>query len=127
MATRPGWPASTIALAARIVNVADTFDVMTSARSYKEPVFGRRGSRAELARCAGGQFDPEIVRAFLNISIGRLRMVMGPISWIAQVPLFPTSVLTGAVGGNAATFAAALGVVGVTTLGPLNLVERRDR
>jgi hypothetical protein len=121
-----GYPAGLagldIALGARIVNVADTFDVMTSARSYKEPVSAAE-SRAELARCAGGQFDPEIVRAFLNISIGRLRMVMGPISWIAQVPLFPTSVLTGAVGGNAATFAAALAVVGVTTLGPLNLVD----
>ncbi len=95
---------------------------MTSARSYKEPVSAAE-SRAELARCAGGQFDPEIVRAFLNISIGRLRLVMGPISWIAQVPLFPTSVLTGAVGGNAATFAATLAVVGATTLGPLNLLD----
>jgi len=121
-----GYPAGLagldIALAARIVNVADTFDVMTSARSYKEPVSAAE-SRAELARCAGGQFDPEVVRAFLNISIGRLRLVMGPISWLTQVPLFPTSVLTGAVGGNAASFAAALAVVGVTTLGPLNLVD----
>ena len=121
-----GYPAGLagldIALAARIVNVADTFDVMTSARSYKEPVSAAE-SRAELARCAGGQFDPVVVRAFLNISIGRLRLVMGPISWIAQVPLFPTSVLTGAVGSNAATFGAALAVVGVTTLGPLNLVD----
>ena len=103
-----GYPAGLagldIALAARIVAVADTFDVMTSARSYKEPVSAAE-SRAELARCAGGQFDPVVVRAFLNISIGRLRLVMGPISWLAQVPLFPTSVLTGAVGGNAATIA----------------------
>ena len=121
-----GYPAGLagldIALAARIVNVADTFDVMTSARSYKEPVSAAE-SRAELARCAGGQFDPVVVRAFLNISIGRLRLVMGPISWLTQVPLFPTSVLSGAVAGNASTFAAALAVVGVTTLGPLNLVD----
>lgn len=119
-----GYPAGLagldIALAARIVNVADTFDVMTSARSYKEPV-SAADSRAELAKCAGGQFDPVVVRAFLNISIGRLRMVMGPISWLAQVPLFPTSVLTGAVGGNAATVAAALAVFGTAAFGPLDL------
>ena len=121
-----GYPAGLagldIALAARIVNVADTFDVMTSARSYKEPVSPAE-SRAELARCANGQFDPEVVRAFLNISIGQLRMVMGPISWLAQVPLFPTSVLTGAVGGNAATVAATLAVFGAAAIGPMDLVD----
>ena len=104
-------------LAARIVAVADTFDVMTSARSYKAPVSAAE-ARAELARCAGGQFDPTVVRAFLNISIGRLRLVIGPISWLTQIPLFPTSVLTGAVGGNAAaTLAATVAVVGAATFG----------
>jgi HD-GYP domain-containing protein (c-di-GMP phosphodiesterase class II) len=52
-----GIAGTDIALAARIVNVADTFDVITSARSYKEPVSAAL-ARAELARCAGGQFDP---------------------------------------------------------------------
>jgi HD-GYP domain-containing protein (c-di-GMP phosphodiesterase class II) len=103
-----------IALAARIVSVADTFDVMTSARSYKKPVSAAL-ARTELARCAGGQFDETIVRAFLNISIGRLRLVMGPMSWLAQVPLFPRSVLSGAVGGHAATFAATFAIVGAGT------------
>ncbi|HEX4981875.1 MAG TPA: ice-binding family protein [Ilumatobacteraceae bacterium] len=125
-----GYPAGLagldIALAARIVNVADTFDVMTSARSYKEPVTPAE-SRAELARCANGQFDPEVVRAFLNISIGQLRMVMGPISWLAQVPLFPASVLTGAVGGNAATVAATLAVFGAAAIGPMDLVDTSNQ
>ena len=102
-----GYPAGLagldIALAARIVNVADTFDVMTSARSYKEPV-SPADSRAELARCANGQFDPEVVRAVLNISIGQLECY-GPISWLAQVTVFPRRA-TGSVGGNAATVAA---------------------
>ena len=112
-----------IALSARIVAVADTFDVMTSARSYKAPVSAAE-ARAELARCAGGQFDPAVVRAFLNISIGRLRLVTGPISWLAQVPLFPTSVLTGAVGGNAAaTLAATVAVVGAATLGGIAPID----
>nr|WP_237539837.1 HD-GYP domain-containing protein [Streptomyces sp. SID4917] len=47
---------------ARVVAVADAFDAMTSTRSY------RRGrpvpmALAELERCAGTQFDPEMVRA----------------------------------------------------------------
>jgi hypothetical protein len=115
-----GYPAglagTEIALAARIVNVADTFDVITSARSYKEPVSAAL-ARAELARCAGSQFDPAVVRAFLNISIGRLRLLMGPISLLAQARLFPTRVLTGAAGGHAAILAATMAVVGATTFG----------
>ncbi len=112
-----------IAISARIVAVADTFDVMTSARSYKAPVSAAE-ARAELARCSGGQFDPAVVRAFLNISIGRLRLVTGPISWLAQVPLFPTSVLTGAVGGNAAaTLAATVAVVGAATFGGIAPID----
>ena len=87
-----GYPAGLaghdIALAARIVAVADVFDVMTSARSYKTPV-SAADARTELARCAGGQFDETIVRAFLNISIGRLRLLIGPLSWLSQTPAVP--------------------------------------
>ena len=104
-----------IALAARIVAVADVFDVMTSARSYKTPVSAAE-ARTELARCAGGQFDEVVVRAFLNISIGRLRLLIGPLSWVSQIPLFPTSVLTSAIGSHAATIAAVLTVVGAPTI-----------
>ncbi|MFF1957680.1 HD-GYP domain-containing protein [Streptomyces sp. NPDC058220] len=50
---------------ARVVAVADAFDAMTSTRSY------RRGrpvptAVAELERCAGTQFDPEMVRALVR-------------------------------------------------------------
>ncbi|MBI5089086.1 MAG: HD-GYP domain-containing protein, partial [Actinobacteria bacterium] len=48
-----------ISLPARIVSVADTFDVMTSARSYKAPS-SAVVAREELARCAGSQFDPAV-------------------------------------------------------------------
>ena len=47
-----------ISLAARIVAVADVYDVITSVRSYK-PAEGAVDGRAELARCAGTQFDPK--------------------------------------------------------------------
>ena len=121
-----GYPAGLagldIALAARVVSVADAFEVMTSARSYNNPVSAAM-ARAELARCAGGQFDPVVVRAFLNISIGPLRLAMGPISWIAQIPLFPRSVLSSAVTSNAATLAATLALVGATTFGGVETVD----
>jgi len=69
-----------ISLPARIVAVADVFDVITSVRSYQQPRSAHE-ARAELARCAGTHFDPAVVRSFLNLSMGSLRRVMGPLSW----------------------------------------------
>lgn len=71
-----GWGGADISLAGRIVAVADAYDVITSPRSYKAPI-GVREARAELVRCADTQFDPDVVRAFLAISIPRLRAVLG--------------------------------------------------
>ena len=75
-----------ISLGARIVAVADAFEVMTAARSYKSPM-SPSAARKELTRCAGTQFDPAIVRAFLDISVGRQRLVIGPLAWLFDVPI----------------------------------------
>jgi HD-GYP domain-containing protein (c-di-GMP phosphodiesterase class II) len=75
-----------ISLGARIVSVADAFEVMTSARSYKSAI-SPSAARKELTRCAATQFDPAIVRAFLNISVGRQRWVIGPLAWLFDVPI----------------------------------------
>ena len=101
-----------ISLAGRIVAVADTFDVITATRSYK-PSQSPQWARRELAKNAGSQFDPEIVRAFLNISIGKLRSVMWPLSWLASIPLVG-STLTAPATGFAA---AAVAVVGSSVTG----------
>ena len=85
-----GLAGEDIGLVARITSVADTYDVMTSVRSYKEARPATE-AREELARCAGSQFDPVVVRAFLNISLGRQRWVAGPLSWLAQVPFFQSA------------------------------------
>ncbi|MFP5326049.1 MAG: HD-GYP domain-containing protein, partial [Acidimicrobiia bacterium] len=69
----------------RIVAVADAYEVMTTVRSYKKAMTAV-AARAELAKQAGSQFDPVIVRAFLNVSLGKQRWVMGPVTWIAQLP-----------------------------------------
>ena len=110
-----GLAATEISLAGRIVAVVDAYDVMTSARSYKEPVSPVE-ARAELARCAGSHFDEAIVRAFLNVSLGRLRMAMGPLSWLTQLSFVPQALVTaGASGATAVTAVVGLaaGTLGV--------------
>jgi HD-GYP domain-containing protein (c-di-GMP phosphodiesterase class II) len=52
-----------IPLSARIIFVADAYDAMTSDRVYR-PKRTPEEALAELERCAGTQFDPEIVAAF---------------------------------------------------------------
>jgi len=49
-----------ISLGARIVAVADALDAMISTRSYRLPLQVRE-ALAEMERCCGSQFDPEIV------------------------------------------------------------------
>lgn len=51
---------------ARIAAVADTFDAMTSKRSYRDslPI---DVVRAEIEKCSGTQFDPNIAKVFLDI------------------------------------------------------------
>ena len=116
-----GYPAGIsgdrIALAARIVAVADVFDVITSARSYKE-ASASDAARNELARCAGTQLDPRVVRAFLNVSLGRLRLVMGPLSWLAHAPLLGRLPLTPAIGTAAASLATVAAAVTTGFAGP---------
>jgi HD domain-containing protein/Big-like domain-containing protein len=106
-----------IPLAARIVAVADVFDVITSARSYKS-ASASTAARDEIARCAGTQFDPRVVRAFLNVSLGRLRLVMGPLSWLAHAPLLGRLPLTPAIGGAAAALATVTAAVTTGVVGP---------
>ena len=79
-----GLAGTEISQAARIVSVADVFDVITSIRSYKSAT-SARAAREEIARCAGTQFDPEVVRAFLALSVGTVRRTIGPLSWATQL------------------------------------------
>ena len=51
---------------ARIAAVADTFDAMTSKRSYRDAL-PLEVVRAEIEKCSGTQFDPQIANVFLNI------------------------------------------------------------
>jgi response regulator RpfG family c-di-GMP phosphodiesterase len=55
-----------IPLLGRIVAIADTYDAMTSDRSYRKAL-PHDVSIAELERCAGAQFDPELVPVFIRM------------------------------------------------------------
>ncbi len=55
-----------IPLAARILTVIDSYDAMTSHRVYRKAM-SPLDAREELQRCAGTQYDPDVVAAFLHV------------------------------------------------------------
>ncbi|MDI6813149.1 MAG: HD-GYP domain-containing protein [Desulfitobacteriaceae bacterium] len=59
-----------IPLEARIIAIADTYDAMTSDRSYRKGKTPREAVQ-ELRRVAGTQLDPELVNVFLKILEGQ--------------------------------------------------------
>lgn len=60
-----GLKGTDIPLIGRIVNVADSYDTIVTARAYKSATPPELAMQ-ELQRCAGAQFDPEMVEAFYN-------------------------------------------------------------
>lgn len=59
-----GLKGEAIPLLARIINIVDSFDVMTHSRVYKE-AFDKNYVREEFRRCAGTQFDPKLAKEFV--------------------------------------------------------------
>jgi hypothetical protein len=106
-----GLAGDEISLAGRIVAVADVFDVITSTRSYK-PSSSVAEARQELARCAGTQFDPEVVRALLSISVRQGRLA-APLAWAAHAAALVRLPATQAANGLSAGAAAVAVGVGV--------------
>ena len=73
-----GLAGKRIPLGARILNVADSFETITSDRVYHKARSMQEGLE-EVKRCSGGQFDPEIVEAFEGVydDIRRQREILG--------------------------------------------------
>jgi putative nucleotidyltransferase with HDIG domain len=68
-----GLAGERIPIGARIIFVADAFDAMTSNRLYRDPMTHEEALR-EVERCAGTQFDPGAVQAFLA-AVGALESI----------------------------------------------------
>lgn len=65
-----GLAGEQIPLAARIISVADAYSAMTEERPYRR-ASTPRSAILELQRCAGSQFDPAVVDAFIKILAAR--------------------------------------------------------
>ena len=106
-----GYPAGLageeIPLFARIVAVADAFDVMTHARSYKKP-FSLEHAKEELRKGASTQFDPNVVAAFLRIGDAELGSVRGWSTAVAGVSVAAESNLV-SVGSQMLVATTAIG------------------
>ena len=61
-----GLAGDEIPLGARVVTICDAYHAMTSSRSYRDRV-SRADALEELRRCAGAQFDPEVVEEFCSL------------------------------------------------------------
>jgi hypothetical protein len=119
-----GLAGAEISRAGRIVAVIDAFETMTAARTYKHPM-NTWAARAELARCAGTHFDPQVVRAFLNISLPRLLAAMGPLALLVHLPFLRSLEAAGsqvgsavATGASATALAVGIAVVPAATAAP---------
>jgi HD-GYP domain-containing protein (c-di-GMP phosphodiesterase class II) len=62
-----GLAGAAIPLIARIVSACDAFSAMTTTRSYRNAL-STAEAVAELRRCSGSQFDPQVVEAILAAS-----------------------------------------------------------
>jgi HD-GYP domain-containing protein (c-di-GMP phosphodiesterase class II) len=63
-----GLAGERIPFIARILAVADTFDAMSSTRSYRSAM-AREVVLAEIGRCSGTQFDPALAMTFVKLDL----------------------------------------------------------
>ena len=61
-----GLAGENIPFAARVIAIADTYDAMTSTRSYRKAL-SHEVAIEEIEKCAGTQFDPNLAKKFIEI------------------------------------------------------------
>jgi hypothetical protein len=71
-----GQAGEAIAPIARMLAVADSFDAMSSNRSYRAAM-PRPEVLAEILRCAGTQFDPDLARRFVTLDLAEYDEMVG--------------------------------------------------
>jgi hypothetical protein len=66
-ADRGAGPLRRPSISARILAIANAFDLMTSGTGYRNPI-SREAAFRELRACGGTQFDPELVERFIGMA-----------------------------------------------------------
>jgi len=90
-----GYKEGQISLFGRITAVADAFDVITHARSYKQ-ADTIADARHELMSGAGSQFDPDVVAAFIRVGDEDLKKVRGWSATVAGVAVTGSQLISAA-------------------------------
>ena len=70
-----------IPLISRILAIVDAYDAMTSDRTYRKAM-SREEALAEIARCSGTQFDPDLVEMFLTMMEEMARSEENEMDWL---------------------------------------------
>ncbi len=107
-----GLAGASISVPGRITAIADTYEAITAKRSYRKSM-SIAEARNELKACAGTQFDPEIVHAFLS-STDKKKIAFGQIGRAGASALQTSKI---------ALVGAAVAVAGIATLSPLEPTE----
>lgn len=66
-----GLQGKAIPLMSRMMALCDSYDAMTTIRCYREPITPHKALE-EIQRASGGQYDPELSRAFIDFMLSRL-------------------------------------------------------
>jgi len=70
-----GLSGENIPLMGRIICLADSFDAMTSNRTYRNAL-PLEVALSEIRKCAGTHFDPKLAEAFVAIGVDRFRQML---------------------------------------------------
>jgi HD-GYP domain-containing protein (c-di-GMP phosphodiesterase class II) len=70
-----GLASDKIPLISRVLALADSFDAMSSTRSYRSAM-PRQAVLAEIRRCSGVQFDPSLVPLFLGLDLSKFDQML---------------------------------------------------
>ncbi|MCW3031883.1 MAG: metal dependent phosphohydrolase [Solirubrobacterales bacterium] len=111
-----------IPLAARIIAVADTFDAITSDRSYRN-ARSQRDGLAVLESSSGKQLDATAVAAFLDVYAPRRGLASVSLSAAAWARLAPLQLLPGG-GASLAGLVPAVGAAGLLAVAPAARYEK---
>ena len=79
-----GLAGDAVPLGARIITVCDSYHAMTSDRTYRKAL-STEVALSELCACAGSQFDPAVVEAFLRLRARARREASGQAPAIAEI------------------------------------------